>query len=57
MYVQGVIAEVARKENRSIVWYPGVRKNTFALSLNDTHHRELIYENNEEWKILTDKIK
>lgn len=62
MYVpQGVIAEVARKEKiQFIVWYPGVRKNTFALSLNDTHHRELIYENNEEWENFdfdNDKVK
>ncbi len=62
MYVpQGVIAEVARKENiQFVVWYPGVRKNTFALSLNDTHHRELIYEDNKNWENFdfgVDKIK
>jgi len=48
---QGVIISVAKKNKVNVtVWCPGYRRNTFTLTRNDTYHKSLVIENNNNWQ-------
>ena len=48
---QGVINSVAKKNKINVtVWCPGYRRNTFTLTRNDTYHKSLVLENNDNWQ-------
>lgn len=48
---QGIIGEVARKENVRVVnWSVAYRKRSFIFSHNDTYHHNLMSEPTEKWE-------
>jgi hypothetical protein len=48
---QGIVNLAAKEQKINITnWCPGIKKQSFNLTRDDTYHRSLIYENNDNWQ-------